>query len=190
MTSRFPSTVVNKGPSWQRFDGFTLLVVFGASYCDVGYFHRDSPAPSAEGWVQFSTSTKSASWTKQSTNVNDPSAPLSALLVYNYARGGSRVPDVKRQIQYTVSNDTPLAKGNKPNYIAWNVDLQRASSQFAMAHPDATVLIYSSYDTFSAILDDPVAYGFAPQDAVTAGGPMWVDHLHPTSKVHGFIGRF
>jgi phospholipase/lecithinase/hemolysin len=50
-------------------------------------------------------------------------------------------------------------------------------------------MIYSSWDTFNALLDDPVAYGFPAEDVRKANGSIWVDHLHPTSAVHHFLAR-
>ncbi|KAJ7740135.1 hypothetical protein B0H16DRAFT_1676394 [Mycena metata] len=258
MTSQFPSTIVNNGPSWQGFNKLTFLVVFGASYCDVGYSHRDHPVPSADEplGIKFPGVTFAEAgqpnWVGHLVKEFAASNKSASPLVYNYAYGGSRVHDVRFQIQdvfvphigrrpdgaqwkaentlfitwvgindaawgsdhghnlekffeaqqtlydcgarnFMFVNVPPIdrapAKGKKPNYIAWNVELQNASSNFANTHPDAMVLIYSAYDTFNAILDDPVAYGFAPEDAAKAGGPMWVDHLHPSSKVHGFVAR-
>ncbi|KAJ7187236.1 hypothetical protein C8R46DRAFT_1059191 [Mycena filopes] len=261
MSSQFPSTVVSTGPSWRGFDRLKYLVVFGASYCDVGYSHQDSPAPSADEplGVKFPGITFAEdghpNWVgdlvKDFAAPTDDGSPA-GLLVYDYAQGGSRVHDVRRQIQdmfvphiglkpegarweaedtlfvtwvgindaawesdhglnleklfeaqkilydagarnFLLINvpaiDRAPAKGNKPNYIAWNVDLKAASAHFARLHPDATVLIYSAYDTFNAILDDPIAHGFALEDVGMAGGPMWVDHLHPSSRVHGFVAR-
>ncbi|KAF7368880.1 Thermolabile hemolysin [Mycena venus] len=81
------------------------------------------------------------------------------------------------------------AKGREPNYANWNTELKKAVELFAAAHADATVMIYSSWDTFNALFDDPVAHGFPPEDVRKPGGSMWVDHLHPTSKVYDFVAR-
>ncbi|KAF7374855.1 hypothetical protein MSAN_00371500 [Mycena sanguinolenta] len=56
--------------------------------------------------------------------------------------------------------DRAPAKGYAENYINWNTALTDAATQFAAAHPDATVLIYSAWDTFTALLDDPASHGF------------------------------
>jgi hypothetical protein len=50
-------------------------------------------------------------------------------------------------------------------------------------------MIFSSWDTFTRVLDDPVAHSCRKSDARKAGGAIWVDRLHPTSKMHGFIAR-
>ncbi|KAJ7187241.1 hypothetical protein C8R46DRAFT_1059212 [Mycena filopes] len=259
MSSQFPSTVVGTGPSWRGYDRLKYLVVFGASYCDVGYSPQDSPAPSAEEplGVKFPGITFAddgqPNWVGHlvkdfAPNDDDDGSPA-GLLVYDYAQGGSRVHDVRRQIQdmfvphiglkpegarweaedalfitwvgindaawgsdhglnleklfeaqkilydcgarnFLLVNvpaiDRAPAKGNKPNYIAWNVDLKAASARFASLHPDATVLIYSAYDTFNAILDDPIAHGFSSEDVGMAGGlGTSVDRPHP--DIHGWI---
>ncbi|KAF9246887.1 hypothetical protein BU15DRAFT_57848 [Melanogaster broomeanus] len=60
-----------------------------------------------------------------------------------------------------------------------------AAQQFAADHADASVMIFSSWDTFTRILDDPASYGF---DADEPYGGIWVDSLHPTTKVHDILG--
>jgi len=85
--------------------------------------------------------------------------------------------------------DRSPAKGRKHHYENWNKELNAAAERFATKHTDATVMIYSSWDTFTALLDEPEAHGFPPGDVRKAGGSIWLDHLHPTSKVHDFIAR-
>ncbi|KAJ7025596.1 hypothetical protein C8F04DRAFT_1046409 [Mycena alexandri] len=81
------------------------------------------------------------------------------------------------------------AKGYKSHYINWNTELKKAVAQFAAAHADATVMIFSALDTFDAIFNDPAAHGFPAEDVSKAGASIWVDYLHPTSKVHDFVAR-
>ncbi|KAJ7471185.1 hypothetical protein B0H11DRAFT_2159096 [Mycena galericulata] len=85
--------------------------------------------------------------------------------------------------------DRSPAKGRKQNYDNWNTELKKAAELFAADHTDATVMIYSSWDTFTALLDDPEAHGFPAQDVRKAGASVWLDHLHPTSKVHDYVAR-
>ncbi|KAJ7198856.1 hypothetical protein GGX14DRAFT_373753 [Mycena pura] len=80
-------------------------------------------------------------------------------------------------------------RGRAPHFVSWNAELKKAAAAFAAAHVDATVMIYSSWDTFTALLDDPVAHGFLPRDVRKAGAAIWLDFLHPTSRVHDFIAR-
>jgi len=255
MTSAFPSTVISKGPGWKGFDALKFLVIFGDSYCDVGYEYENASIPSYDQplGVEFPGATYAEpdepNWVGHLvTNY----APTDQLLVYDYAKGGARVYSVKNQIQIMfklqigqkpawapwTAEDTLFitwvgindaawssehkgnvkmlfeaqetlynsgarnflfvnipamnrspAKGYEPNYVNWNIELKKAVVLFAAAHPDTTVMIYSSWDTFNALFDDPVAHGFPAEDVGKAGMSMWVDYLHPTSKVHDFVAR-
>ena len=60
---------------------------------------------------------------------------------------------------------------------------------FSEKYPDSTLLLFSAYRTFSALLDDPDSYGLPPGQENLRGGSVWVDHLHPTSKVHDIIAQ-
>ncbi|KAJ7171008.1 hypothetical protein C8R46DRAFT_180647 [Mycena filopes] len=255
MASRFPSTAVNKGPSWKGFDALKFLVIFGDSYSDVGNGYNSSgiPTPEEPLGVEFPGATyaepDSPNWVGHLITNYSHGATL---LVYDYALGGARVYNVRNQMQVTFArnigqrpawapwtaedtlfvswvgiNDAAWggehagnleillegqetlyntgarnflfinipqinrapAKGRAASYINWNTELKKAVAQFAAAHPDATVLIYSAWDTFNAIFDDPVAHGFPAEDVSKAGASIWVDHLHPTSRVHDFVAR-
>ncbi|KAJ7837804.1 hypothetical protein B0H14DRAFT_2790640 [Mycena olivaceomarginata] len=255
MTMEFPSTVVSKGPSWKGFDALNFLIIFGASYCDVGFDYTNSPIPTHEQplGVEFPGATyaepNTPNWVG---HLITKYGSANKLLVYNYAKGGSRVYSVKNQIEvmfkrqisrkpawapwtsedalfitwvgindaawgseheenlqklfeaqeslydsgarnFLFVNVPPInrapARGKEPNYISWNTELKKATALFATVHSDATVMIYSSWDTFNALLDDPVAYGFPAEDVRKANGSIWVDHLHPTSAVHHFLAR-
>lgn len=50
-------------------------------------------------------------------------------------------------------------------------------------------MIYSSWAAFTRILDEPVKYGFNVGDEKRMGGSIWVDHIHPTSKVHDELAK-
>ncbi|KAH9966024.1 hypothetical protein BC827DRAFT_786476 [Russula dissimulans] len=69
----------------------------------------------------------------------------------------------------------------------WNDELRRGLANFAAGHPDATVMLFSAWDTFSRILSDPARYGFNPADRTTQGGSIWFDFMHPTSRVHSIL---
>ncbi|KAJ7106342.1 SGNH hydrolase-type esterase domain-containing protein [Mycena epipterygia] len=74
-------------------------------------------------------------------------------------------------------------------YMNWNADLRQSVAKFAAAHPDARILTFSAFDAFTRILDNPKKYGFDKKDVDTAGGAIWRDHLHPTSKVHKIFAQ-
>lgn len=71
----------------------------------------------------------------------------------------------------------------------WNNALRAEAEKFATSHDEATVLIYSSWATFTKVLDDPTAFGFAQEDVRKPAGSIWVDRLHPTSALHGVIAE-
>jgi hypothetical protein len=50
-------------------------------------------------------------------------------------------------------------------------------------------MTFSSWDTFNRILDDPKKHGFPKRDIRARGGSIWMDYLHPTSRIHDFIAR-
>lgn len=48
-------------------------------------------------------------------------------------------------------------------------------------------MIFPAWQTFTRVLDDPRAVGFAQDDVVRERGGIWVDHLHPTSAMHKIV---
>ena len=50
-------------------------------------------------------------------------------------------------------------------------------------------MIFSSWETFNRVLDRPVSFGFPSKDVQKERGSIWIDHLHPTSKMHNIIAR-
>ncbi|CCM04610.1 uncharacterized protein FIBRA_06792 [Fibroporia radiculosa] len=71
----------------------------------------------------------------------------------------------------------------------WNSELRSRISVFSTSHPAATVMLFSSWDTFMRILNDPISHGFEKEDIAKSRGSFWVDHLHPTTKVHDWIAK-
>ncbi|KAH9946107.1 SGNH hydrolase-type esterase domain-containing protein [Epithele typhae] len=74
-------------------------------------------------------------------------------------------------------------------YEKWNASLQEHIAKFAIDHPDATTLFYSSWDTLIRVMDDLPAHGFKAEDASRSGGDVWTDHIHPTHKVHDWFAH-
>ncbi|KAL1947913.1 hypothetical protein VTO73DRAFT_13637 [Trametes versicolor] len=74
-------------------------------------------------------------------------------------------------------------------YTFWNSCLRTRVHQFARDHTDATTLLFSSWDTFTRVLDDPVAHGFDPDHVAREGGDIWADNLHPSSRMHDWIAH-
>jgi len=78
-----------------------------------------------------------------------------------------------------------------PRYNDWNIALRSSLSSFASGHADATILLFSSHATFSRVLDDPVGHDFPEVNAARkAGKGIWMDHLHPTSKMHQWVAKY
>ena len=73
------------------------------------------------------------------------------------------------------------------NYSNWNATLRRCAREFHTRYPDTTVLMFSAKDTFDKVLDDPETFGFSKEDCRKEGGAIWVDHIHPTSRMHEII---
>ncbi|KLO14732.1 hypothetical protein SCHPADRAFT_825871 [Schizopora paradoxa] len=254
--------------SWAGYDALRYLFVFGASYCQVGYYSARSPQPTPEqplgvefpgdtynepgepNWVGF----LARDFKPRDEGVEKP------LLVYDYAVGGQMVHGVKHQVQgsflphvgekpewspWTESdslfsiwigiNDTAFGcqaketieklyevlqtlfdagarnfllidvppmhrspalqktftdgpKSPKP-YTTWNNELRSQGNTFATTNPEASLFIFSSYDLFESILDDPERFGFVPEDTKKRGGAIWFDHIHPTTKMHKLIAE-
>ncbi|KAI0058484.1 hypothetical protein BV25DRAFT_1810800 [Artomyces pyxidatus] len=71
----------------------------------------------------------------------------------------------------------------------WNEELSAAIGVFTASHADCTVMLFSAWDLFNRVLDDPVAFGFKAEDVRVMGGSIWFNHIHPTSGMHGVIAR-
>lgn len=74
-------------------------------------------------------------------------------------------------------------------YDNFNSHLGFGAHTFARSHPGITVILFSAATTFNYLLEDPLGHGFKPSDSRAAGGGIWHDHLHPTSKVHGYVAN-
>ncbi|KAJ8698973.1 hypothetical protein PTI98_005619 [Pleurotus ostreatus] len=127
----FPSTVFGIAQYWPGYSpDLKHIVVFGASYCDVGYSNQ-SPHPTSEHplGVPFPGYTYAedgqANWVghlitehgPQSAS-QDPASGPSPVLVYDYAKGGATVHGVVQQV-----NDGFLRVGSagwKPEWARWN----------------------------------------------------------------------
>ncbi|KAH7923632.1 hypothetical protein BV22DRAFT_1015030 [Leucogyrophana mollusca] len=253
-----PSTVAQVGPSWPGFDRIKHLVLFGASYCDIGY-KRTSPHPTLENplGVKFPGGATwpyveegKPNWVGHLIKM-DSSHPK---LAYDYAVGGDRVPGVGQQVMnkflceggagtkpdwaawegentlfstWIGINDVadvdqtidelfeyqkllydagarnflffdvppihrcPWSRGERypPAIEEWNTVLSEKVKVFAGEHTDISALIFSSWDTFTRVLDDPVGAGFSVEDSCKQRGGIWYDDVHPTSRMHKVIAE-
>ncbi|KAL5529781.1 hypothetical protein ACEPAG_5768 [Sanghuangporus baumii] len=80
-------------------------------------------------------------------------------------------------------------KARRDPYRTWNTILRSDARGFVDEHPDASVFIFSAWDLFSEIFDDPVSYGFEGEDVGKAGGGIWIDKIHPTEKMHKLVAE-
>ncbi|EJD02495.1 uncharacterized protein FOMMEDRAFT_141520 [Fomitiporia mediterranea MF3/22] len=87
------------------------------------------------------------------------------------------------------SSQGKLQRSSKDPYYTWNTILRSYAHGFADEHPDASVFVFSAWNLFSEILDDPVAHGFNTDDPSRAFGGIWNDTLHPTTRVHRLIAE-
>ncbi|RDB21445.1 Acetylesterase [Hypsizygus marmoreus] len=268
------STVIQIASDWPGITGISRLMIFGDSYSSVGYdVVPVDTAPHAlqplgvpfpgftwneedlPNWVgHFITKYCPPPRYIPGDNEQDEKYLESPLLVYDYAKGGDRIPGVRRQIQDRflphvgtkpswapwASNDSlfitwvgindcaysqehvaniqslfslqeelynagarnflfidvpPIHKSpvgsriRSTSFDNFNRELLSATREFAAAHPDVTAMIFSASATFHSILDEPQLYGFPASDSKKFGGSIWVDHIHPTSKVHDYVAN-
>lgn len=94
----------------------------------------------------------------------------------------TRTPIGQAMIRLNAEADTGV-------YKSWNSELRESIARFSTAHPEITTFFFSSWDTFTRVLDDPVSHGFKKDDVVKNGGNIWVDHLHPSTKMHDWIAH-
>ncbi|CAE6457833.1 unnamed protein product [Rhizoctonia solani] len=66
--------------------------------------------------------------------------------------------------------------------LNWNGQLTTSALAFSNQNTDASTLVFSSWDTFNTLLNDPSHYNLTSPN--TVGGDIWKDDLHPTSAVH------
>ena len=90
-------------------------------------------------------------------------------------------------ISYTLASliDTDISE----RYERWNELLLSQAEEFAESSKKATVLVFSSYDVLSDVLDKPEEYGFQKSDVNEAGEGIWEDQLHLTSAVHHILAE-
>jgi len=79
--------------------------------------------------------------------------------------------------------------GDGTPFTTWNHLLRENIQQFASSHPGVTTLLFSAWSLFTRVLQDPLQYGFDESDPRKAGGGIWMDPLHPTSRMHSIIAH-
>ncbi|KAF9792227.1 SGNH hydrolase-type esterase domain-containing protein [Thelephora terrestris] len=90
---------------------------------------------------------------------------------------------------------SPAFRGNTGSlvgrvYEKWNETLRKNVKAFLSENEDVTTMILSSFDFFNLIFKTPSEYGFDEKDIRRRFGPVWADHIHPTTRMHElFAGR-
>ena len=69
-------------------------------------------------------------------------------------------------------------------YERWNEILRRNITAFLSENEDVTTMVLSSWDFFNLVFKTPSEYGFEEGDIHKRYGPVWADHIHPTSRMH------
>jgi phospholipase/lecithinase/hemolysin len=77
----------------------------------------------------------------------------------------------------------------KEKFEIWNNCLRNAVEEFTSVHQDSTVLFFSSFEAFDVFLNNPEQHEIETEDLRRSGGKVWVDHIHPTTKVHDYIAN-
>lgn len=114
-----------------------------------------------------------------------------------------REASIKRAAARILSWNTALAMAARrfasprpvpltPHYIP-NIGDPNAPPPIATAElqerEGTSVLFFSSHECLSTILDDPAAYALSKADINKMDGSIWVDYVHPSSRVHDLLAR-
>ena len=87
-----------------------------------------------------------------------------------------------------VINPSPGFVRHHAKIDAWNAALTSSIAALRQRHEDARVYSLDTHALFTDIFDNPEKHGFVAGDVGRAhGGAIWMDGLHPTSRVHGII---
>jgi len=77
----------------------------------------------------------------------------------------------------------------KERVKTWNDLLRAQTIEFGTSSKQATVLLFSSHQVLSEVLEHPSDFGFSEDDPATEGGGIWEDDLHLTGDVHDVLGE-
>jgi hypothetical protein len=71
----------------------------------------------------------------------------------------------------------------------WNDLLRAQATEFSSSSKEATILLFSSHQVLTEVLDDPSEFNFSEDDPMTEYGGIWDDYLHLTADVHDIIAE-
>ncbi|KAI0710089.1 hypothetical protein C8Q76DRAFT_624757 [Earliella scabrosa] len=109
-----------------------------------------------------------------------------------YVKAGARnlilvdVPPIDRSPQAT---DSGMSDEIEERVKTWNELLHTQATEFGTSSTEATVLLFSSHQVLSEVLDDPAEFDFGEDDPTTEGGGIWADDLHLTADVHDVLAE-
>ena len=66
--------------------------------------------------------------------------------------------------------------------------LREGAEKFSAARPDATVLVFSSWDVFTRVLSNPRLAGYEEGDELDRK-TLFVDGFHPATAFHAVIAK-
>ncbi|KIK11539.1 hypothetical protein PISMIDRAFT_690281 [Pisolithus microcarpus 441] len=109
-----------------------------------------------------------------------------------YVKAGARnfvfvnVPPIDRSPQ---ALDAGLSDEIEERVKAWNELFQAQVAEFGTSNKEATVLLFSSHQVLTEVLNDPLEFDLSDDDPTTEGGGIWVDDLHVTAEVHDIFAE-
>ena len=69
------------------------------------------------------------------------------------------IPPIHPLFYLPNANQDSQVRAKPTSFINWNTELSKSAQTFSATHRDATVMIFSSWETFNRVLDSPVSYG-------------------------------
>ncbi|KZT35686.1 hypothetical protein SISSUDRAFT_1121437 [Sistotremastrum suecicum HHB10207 ss-3] len=122
-----------------------------------------------------------------SSDHEEPIKRITSLMEDLYNAGGRNF----LLIDIPPMNRTPAATARRSSsgtiYQKFNAALRTAGNDFVVNHQRSTVLLFSSFDLFNQVLDEPEGFDFEKTDVARAGGGIWVDRIHPTTGMHKVV---
>ncbi|TFK28931.1 hypothetical protein FA15DRAFT_583293, partial [Coprinopsis marcescibilis] len=109
-----------------------------------------------------------------------------------YTRAGARsfvVVDVPPTDRSPSAINFEMSDEMEGRICAWNTLLTKQAREFGTTYSEATLLLVSSHNILSDILDDPAKFDFTEDDVAAEGGGIWADILHLTEEVHEVLAE-
>ncbi|KAI1311403.1 hypothetical protein F5Y03DRAFT_305943 [Xylaria venustula] len=97
------------------------------------------------------------------------------------------IPPFDRAPAFEYSNVTSL----QADIATYNADLSTRLAEFKSAHSDVTAQVFDTTDTFTAVIDNPTAYGASDATCISSDGTscLWTDSYHPGLVIHEHLAE-